>query len=145
MPSITVKLERVPAVELHNIIGGMEGEANYKAARQQVQKAITKAWPETEDGEATGPGISREVELNPKQQRALAEGFLTLANNSKTTNRDYEFIQKVARTCRVWGWVEQHITEKPVPDFEGELDGEPDLVDAEPFEFESEEMEPVKA
>lgn len=131
MPNVTLKTTRQQAIEVHNIITGMSGEASYKAARQQVQKAILTAWPEAseEDARETPAGELRSLELNPKQQRALAEGFLSLANEPKTTNRDYEVIQRIAGTCRVWGWVAGHIEQKPVPDFDGELDGEPDLLD----------------
>ncbi len=133
MPSIVIKLNRAQAIELHGITLGMEGDGIYKGVRQKVRASILKAWPEInpETAGETEPGVTREIEVDPKEQRSLAEGFLSLANNPKTTDRDYEAIKWIASSCRLWGWVEKHLAQRQVPDFDGELDGEPDLVDAE--------------
>lgn len=133
MPNITIKLNRAQAIDIHGATLAMEGEGIYKGARLKVRKSILRAWPEIdpETASETAPGETRDIELDPKEQRALAEGFLTLANNPKTTDRDYEAVQRIASVCRLWGWCEKHLAQRQVPDFDGELDGEPELVDKE--------------
>jgi hypothetical protein len=131
MPNITIKLNREQAVRLHGITMGMGGEGMYKAMHKQVRADISKAWPETdpEDGRETPPGEVRDLELDPKKQRALAEGFLRLANDPNVNGAAFEDVHKMAQLCRVWGWVEKHLAQRAVPDFDGELDGEPALLD----------------
>jgi len=131
MPNIILKTTRFQAIEIHNVIANMSGEAAYKAARQQLQKAILTVWPEVAEGDGRETPVDevRSLELNSKHQRAMAEGFLAIAGDPKTTNRGYDVIQRIAGICMVWGWVASHIAERSVPDFDGELDGEAELLD----------------
>lgn len=82
-------------------------------ARANVERlvgpGITEAWrPPTGAYGVTGHGIAR-----PPSGKVTRDG------------------------CRVWGWVEKHATQKPVPDFDGELDGEPELLDPVPVAAET--------
>lgn len=130
MPSIVLKLNRRQAIDLHALTFDMSGEAVYKAAHKKVRDEIEKAWPEIlpDTAAETAPGEARDLEFGPKEQRAIAEGLLTMANNPNTTGRDYAVIERVAQSCKLWGWVEKHIQQRQVPDFDGVLDGEPELV-----------------
>lgn len=144
MPNAIIRMTQPFAVEIWNMIGLMLGESHYKAARAQIQKLILSAWPES-DPEYTGEskpkmGETRAIELNPKQQRALAEGFLSVLNNPKCNGLDFDHVQRLAGIgksdasgpydgMRVWGWVESHAVQKEVPDFDGVLDGEPPVLD----------------
>ena len=130
MPNVVLKLDRTVAVTLHNMIDHMTGSAPLKAKRAGIQKAILAAWPEATSGEPTENGVKRDLELDPKDQRALAEGFLSIAGNTQTNNLDFKRLKELAGACRLWTWVESHIQQPQ--DFDGELDGEPPLVDTDP-------------
>lgn len=151
MPNITIQVTRNFAVELHNTIQAMpaeQGQANYTAARSQVCEELLRVWPEAKRADCDfNPKETRPVELNPKYQRAIAEGFLGILNSKGCTGAIYANCKRVAGPgvemeddkgrliladgCRLWGWVEFHATQKAIPDFDGELDGEPNLLDPE--------------
>jgi hypothetical protein len=131
MPNIIIKSTRETALSIHNVITGMTGEGSYKAAREQFQKEIITLWPELVDGTKTNVGDTRDLSFNPKQQRAMAEGILSLINDPKTTNGDYSLLSKIAGMCRLWSWVSKNLSEAAIKDFDGDIDGLPPLVDKE--------------
>ncbi len=132
MPTITLKLDRQSAVTICESISAMKGEGNYKAAREQIQRAIFKAWPEILDAAAvTPPETLRDVEFNPKQQRSIAEGILHLCNSPDTSGAEFAALRKMAETLKVWPWVEFYLASKPVEDYDFPLMGEPPVTNVE--------------
>lgn len=128
MPAITVKLNRENAVQVCELIKLMKGEGNYKAARDQFLRAILKVWPEITDAEKiTPPETVREAELNAKQQRAMAEGFLHLCSEPNRPGAEFIAFRETATLLSVWPWVEFYLAKKPVEDYDFALPGEPPL------------------
>jgi len=128
MPNIIIKTTREGVVAVHNEIDNMIGQESYKDAREQVQKAILKVWPEAVSRTKTPDDELRDLELNPKQLRALAEGFLHRRLDPATTDGQRKALRSMAALCRVSKWVEEHLPKAPIEDLEG-LDDEPGLVD----------------
>lgn len=127
MPTINLKLNRQHAVAIYQSIEEMnQGEGKYKAAREQIQRAILKVWPEiTDAGTHNPPEMTREIEYNPKQQRAMAEGILALCNLDKTNGNKFAALRKLSEVTCVWPFVDFYLSQKPLEDYDFPLTGEP--------------------
>lgn len=130
MPDITLRLTRQDSVNAFSLMHLLGGGAGQKEQRAAFQRAIMDAWPEiTDAAAATDPGEKRKIPFTSKQQRAVAEGILTFCNDTTIRGGDYTAARSVAEACRLDGWIKDHIVALPAQDFEGALDGEPDLID----------------
>lgn len=140
MANTTLKLTRSQAVELHNIINVMTGSANYKLLRSQIQENILELWPEIRTTETqTSEDEVRPLSVSSREQKALAEGLLTLINKKDTSGQDingaeFNFLFRVAKTCKVSKWLGTQFNLEEIPDFDEDLDDEVPVNDDEAAE-----------
>lgn len=132
MPNIVLNLTREQVIELYAVIGIMaQGEGNSKEMRGGVRLLIHEVWPETRphDATETAPGLTRPMQLNPKQQRAIADGLLALANAPTTSDDQYDTVKRIAtEICRFnWKWFQKFLCQRELEDFDGEFIAEPAL------------------
>lgn len=133
-----LKINRVEAVQVYECVKAMTGSASYQLLRQQVLKKIEELWPEIlKNDSPTDPEDVRELVVNPREQRSLAEGYVGLLNKRdqfggfSLTSASFDVIQKAAKSCKVWNWVKTQVNQEEVAEFDQPLDDEPPVSDDE--------------
>ena len=131
-----IKLSRIDAVQVYDCIKAMTGSASYQLLRQGVLEKIEKTWPEIlKTDSPTEDDLVREMEVDPREQRSLAEGFLSLfdrkdnSGKSILTSATFLVVQTACKTCKVWNWVKSQVDKEEIPEFTEGLDDEPPLSD----------------
>lgn len=133
-----IKLNRIEAIQIHDCVRSMLGSPSYQLLRQEVCKKIEEAWPEILVNDSpTDPTTIREINLNAKEQRSIADGFVGLFNRKDgngeylLTSGNFSLIQKACKICKVWNWVKSNIDQDEIPDFQEPLDDEMPISDEE--------------
>lgn len=126
-----IKLNRLDAVNLHTCLKNMTGSPSYQILRTSIKHKIERIWPEIlVQGEETPVDTVREITLNTREQRSLAEGFLTLFNRKDSlgafsiNSEQFDLLMQCCRTCKIYNWVNSKIDIDEVSGFNEILDDE---------------------
>lgn len=131
-----LRIDRIQAVQIYECLRAMTGSPSYQLLREEVRKKIEKAWPEVfAENNITPEGETREVIINPREQRSLGEGFVSLFNRkdqfaqSNVTTDMFILLRKSSEAFKIWNWVRAKILIDEVPEFDEPLDDEPSISD----------------
>jgi hypothetical protein len=122
-------LTREKAATLYSLIHLMTGAVAFRAKREEVQKKLSKAWPEileTTPASADDRDLKekREVILNEREQKAMGEGLLSLVTKENANGADFTNCLELASVLRISTWYRKATTVQEVPEFDEALDEE---------------------
>ena len=141
-----MEIKAESAVQLAMGISQMtEGGASSKEQRDLVLQKIKKAFPEIFDNTGADPGKKVEIEFTKREIRAIAHGCIDMMDRdnlmqnirgqktfiSGASGEIYAFFKKIAKDLKIWNYISKHIKVDSAPEFDGELDDEPEIVDQE--------------
>jgi len=141
MPTIQFKSNGISAMNLYHLSTKLEGGAEEFKAREKVRSKILKTWPELEIADAKGEEEiarrkaleeTRNIDVTPTEQTALAEGFLKYLQHRETSDAEKRLALDLAKMLKFPKWLDKQTDKTPLREFT-ESDEAPEIEgDAEP-------------
>ncbi len=117
-------------INLFSVMGGSDQE---KILRSEVKKEFETVFPESGLAKELKPprAEKRVLKFSKRHVRAIAHSLIAIYGKDDTKGAGADRIQELAEAWGMWKYIRDTIGPESYPEFEGELDNEPDFVDPE--------------
>lgn len=116
-----------------NLFGIMGGSDQEKILRKEVTQQFLDVFPESDKPAEEKPpkSVRRILKLSKRHVRAIAHSAIAIYGKDDTKGAGADRIQELSKAWGIWGYMRDTIGPESYPEFEGELDDQPDFVDEE--------------